>query len=234
MSGGLGAAAFQRRGRRPNEVRVSVLALSRIRLGPFDCPSRGVHRTRSKRFPHRTPEEIMRTADSNHPKQARASRSHLATAATALAFGVIAVGAGAADAASCYGDYCSGQDPAATGCDRGATTIAVRSDIVGARLDMRWSRKCKTAWARWQQYPRGWNLGSVLLELRTVQDTGYMQLRSWPNLSGPGDNTTTWSPMVYSPHRKVRAEAVLSCGGMSKLDAAFDCATNGKIATAMK
>lgn len=102
---------------------------------------------------------------------------------------------------------------------------------MGARLDMRWSKTCKTAWARRRQYPRRWNLGTVLLELRTVQDTGYVQQRVWADMSG---NTTSWSPMVYSPHHGVKAEAIVSCGGMTLIDAAFDCATNGKIETAMK
>lgn len=157
-----------------------------------------------------------------------------ATAAIASLFMVAGAGAGTAQAASCFGDYCSGQDPAATGCAADAETIAVEEDVVGARLDMRWSRTCKTAWARWQQYPRGWNLGTVLLELRTVQDTGYVQSKTWPEMRGPGDNTTSWSSMVYSPNHGVKAQALLTCGGMTLLDTAFDCATQGKIETAMK
>lgn len=176
----------------------------------------------------------MRTRDLTFPEGRRGSRLCHAVVIPIVAFTLAGVGAGSASAASCYGDYCSGKDPAATGCAADAVTLAVREDVVGARLDMRWSRICKTAWARWQQYPRGWNLGTVLLELRTVQDTGYTQRRSWPDMSGPGDNTTSWSPMVYSPHHGVRAEAVVSCGGMTLIDAAFDCATNGKIETAMK
>jgi hypothetical protein len=132
-------------------------------------------------------------------------------AALVLASGALGASAGSASAASCYGDYCSGKNPMATGCAADAETIAVRDDIVGARLDMRWSRTCKTAWARWQQYLRGWNLGTVLLTLRTVQDTGYTQYHSWDDGGGPGDNTTTWSPMVCSPtraHRQANDHAV--------------------------
>lgn len=109
----------------------------------------------------------------------------------------------------CYGDYCSGRDPQQTGCsDDAVTTRWV--DVTSARLELRWSPICKTNWARYQQYPRGWFLGNVPLEMRAVQDTGYTQRRSY-GVNGTPEGTT-WTPMIYSPVRLVRAEMVYQCG----------------------
>ncbi len=115
----------------------------------------------------------------------------------------------------CYGDYCSGRDPVATNCNEGAQTVAWK-DITGARLELRWSPTCKTNWARYIQYDRGWYMGNAPIELRAVQDTGYTQRLSY-DVNPPGAGTT-WSPMIYSPVRLVRAELVVQCTG------AGDCA----------
>lgn len=119
----------------------------------------------------------------------------------------------------CYGDYCSGKDPQATGCGDDARTAAWL-DLTSARLELRWSARCKTNWARFEQYPRGWYMGQVPLVLRAVQDTGYRQALSY-GVNGTGTGTT-WSPMVYSPVRLVRAEVVFQCHGVGScfLDAA--------------
>jgi len=74
----------------------------------------------------------------------------------------------------------------------------------------------KTNWARYIQYPRGWYFGNVPLELRAKQDTGYTQRRHY-GVNGTGTGTT-WTPMIYSPVRLVRAELVVQCSG------AGDCA----------
>jgi hypothetical protein len=130
----------------------------------------------------------------------------------------------------CYGDYCSGRDPVQTGCDRDARTVAWK-DAVAVRLEVRWSPRCKTNWARLQQFPRGnWYLGSVPLELRAVQDTGYTQTKSYGLNGAP--NGATWSPMIYSPVHGVKAQLLVTCGDGSPIRAAFDCATNGRIETA--
>jgi hypothetical protein len=115
----------------------------------------------------------------------------------------------------CFGDYCSGQSPQQTGCSRDAVTTRSQ-DLIGARLELRWSPTCKTNWARYIQYERGWYLGNVPLELRAVQDTGYTQRLSYGVNGTP--TGTTFSPMIYSPVRLVRAELVVQCQG------AGDCA----------
>ncbi|WP_319054456.1 DUF2690 domain-containing protein [Streptomyces europaeiscabiei] len=129
----------------------------------------------------------------------------------------------------CYGDYCSGQDPMATGCGNDAQTVAWK-DLTGARLEMRWSPTCKTQWARYHQYPRGWYLGGSPIQLRAVQDTGYTQSYNFPNAEAGGgakDNETYWSPMIYTPNNKVKAELVVACGDRGIIAAAIDCATGG-------
>jgi hypothetical protein len=134
----------------------------------------------------------------------------MAMAAMALCSGIVLVGRpDPAAAVSCYGDWCSGRDPQATGCANDAVTVA-SVDVTGARLELRWSPRCKTNWARYIQYPRGWFMGNVPLELRAVQrDTGYTQRRSY-GVNGTGTGTT-WSPMIYSPVRLVRAQMVYQC-----------------------
>lgn len=59
-----------------------------------------------------------------------------------------------AHAVTCYGDYCSGKDPAATGCDSGAVTTKVYNTSI-ASLQVRWSPTCKTNWTRLIVYPTG-------------------------------------------------------------------------------
>lgn len=157
----------------------------------------------------------------------------IAAGAAIIAMAAAGATAPSATAASCYGDWCSGQDPMATGCATDGRTIAYRGDIVGARLELRWSPSCKTAWARWHQYPRGWNVGTVVIELATIQDTGYVQKVNLEGDNAPRDNDTRWSPMVYSPEHGVKAAALISCGGMTLVGAAFDCATSGRVETAM-
>jgi len=126
---------------------------------------------------------------------------------------------------SCYGDYCSGQDPVNTGCAADAVTFAWL-DLSGARLDLRWSPTCKTEWARWQQYP---GLGSVPVTLAAVQDTGYTQSITY-DVNGPGVGTT-WTPMIYSPVHLVKAVATLQCGSDSIAGIIADCLINGKVET---
>ncbi len=112
---------------------------------------------------------------------------------------------------TCYGDYCSGRDPQTTGCAADATTVAWR-DVPGARLELRWSQTCKTNWARYIQYPQGFG-GSTALQLRAVQKgTAYTQRLNYDINGTP--TGTTWSPMIYSPVKLVRAEMVYQCGGV--------------------
>lgn len=128
---------------------------------------------------------------------------------------------------SCYGDYCSGQDPVSTGCAVDAQTLAWL-DLSGARLELRWSPTCQTEWARWQQYPIGMK-SDIPMTLAAVQDTGYTQSITY-DINGPGVGTT-WTPMIYSPVHLVKAVAAIQCGGPSLLATAFDCAMNGKVET---
>ena len=96
-----------------------------------------------------------------------------------------------ASAVSCWGDWCSGRDPSSTGCDRDATTVAHRTWAgTGLRLEMRYSRTCKTQWARlnWPYHAR------TAGELKIVQSTGYTQ-RGVINYN----SYWAWSPMIYTP-----------------------------------
>jgi hypothetical protein len=160
------------------------------------------------------------------------TRMMLAVLTTAGLLATASAGAPAAEASTvtCYGDYCSGEDPEATGCAEDADTIAWE-DLPGARLEIRWSPTCKTNWARYQQYPRGLHVGNAPLVLSAVQDTGYTQSLEYGIENPPPEGSTTWTPMIYSPVRPVRAELAVHCGAATLIAAAFDCATNGTITT---
>ncbi|MER7921832.1 MULTISPECIES: DUF2690 domain-containing protein [unclassified Streptomyces] len=109
-----------------------------------------------------------------------------------------------ASAASCYGDYCSGQDPAATGCAADGVTVAATDVYVnnwlgqrvyGGFLELRWSPNCKTNWARFSpQQGFSYNLTAY------QPQTGYRQDYSKPAWA------TAWTSQIYSPTKCVYAE----------------------------
>ncbi|MEA2371082.1 MAG: hypothetical protein QOH12_1476, partial [Solirubrobacteraceae bacterium] len=141
----------------------------------------------------------------------------------------------------CYGDYCSGKDPETTGCATGSTTLA-SNDLSGARLELRWSPKCKTEWARWIQYPEGLK-SDIPTALFAIQDTGYTQSASYDINGMPlnaaasvtsGGITTSWTPMIYSPVHLVHAVADVQCGAQGLFASAIDCAINGQVQTAAR
>jgi hypothetical protein len=97
-------------------------------------------------------------------------------------------------AVSCWGDWCSGQDPEVTGCSAGASTVASAGIpwSNGLTLELRWSATCQTNWARV-------NYGAFTY-LRAIQpSTGYVQQASSNN------GVYWWSAMIYSPTRCVYA-----------------------------
>lgn len=119
-----------------------------------------------------------------------------------------------AHAVSCYGDYCSGQQPDASGCGADAyTAFTAESDVGVGRLDIRYSPTCKTNWGRWVEYPRGWTFSQVPLVMKAVQEgTGYEQIYDFGVNGGGGDAFTTYyTPMIYSPEKRVRAEMFFQC-----------------------
>lgn len=103
----------------------------------------------------------------------------------------------AAQAATCYGDYCSGRDPESTGCSADAYTTAL-ARIAGtySYVELRWSPSCKTNWARVSWYPGAYYPNNVYV----VQSTGYTQR----GVSG-GNGSYVWSRMIYSPRLGVSA-----------------------------
>jgi hypothetical protein len=102
---------------------------------------------------------------------------------------------------SCYGDYCSGKDPQATGCAADAYTFASRFDSnTGALVELRWSPTCKTEWARANSpLSGGW--------IKAVQSTGYTQ---WGTI---WNGSYSWSRQIYSPSKCVYAQAYFGWGG---------------------
>jgi hypothetical protein len=143
----------------------------------------------------------------------------------------------AASNVTCYGDYCSGQDPKVTHCADDAVTFAAIADDKGSGLlDLRWSPTCKTEWARWQQYPTGWCVVCAPLMIRAVQDTGYAQVLEFQGDDHPTATAeaggTYWTPMIYSPVHLVHAEVQMLCGDATITSAIMDCTLAGVEQTA--
>lgn len=108
--------------------------------------------------------------------------------------GTTTVGIQPAAAVGCWGDYCSGTDPEATGCSRDAYTVANAFDSnLGYNVELRWSPTCKTNWARVNTKGPQW--------VKAVQSTGYTQ---WGTLTASG-SPYSWSRQIYSPYKCVSA-----------------------------
>lgn len=111
-------------------------------------------------------------------------------------------------AATCWGDWCSGLDPQATGCSSDAYTVA-HALIPGttSKIELRWSPTCKTEWAR---VPASWGT-SYPNNLRAVQPaTGYSQIGVVAS-----NGTFAWTRQIYSPSLCVYAAWVGPPGNRS-------------------
>jgi hypothetical protein len=115
----------------------------------------------------------------------------------------------------CWGDWCSGQDPQATGCakdGRTVTSVAVSFTVVhpgtdpsseevdAGWLDLRWSPTCKTNWSRLTLYR-----SAPFSEVVATQDGGYTQRYRTVGLTGQTGAGTFWTGIIYSPQRAVYA-----------------------------
>lgn len=109
-----------------------------------------------------------------------------------------------AHAVTCYGDYCSGQDPSRSGCGNDAYTATSLNVSIGS-LQTRYSPTCKTNWAKLVVYATGIKCVSPG-GLVAVQDTGYKQSTETTLVCGSRSETTFWTPMIYSPVHKVKAQ----------------------------
>lgn len=111
-----------------------------------------------------------------------------------------------AAAVTCYGDYCSGKDPQATGCASGASTSAVREFSQGSTrgvLEVRYSPTCKTNWTRVTVYSVGNLLQASAGTVKSIQDSGYTTSANVPR---PTETVQVWTPMIYSPVRLVKGQ----------------------------
>ncbi len=118
---------------------------------------------------------------------------------TVVGGGAVTTPAEAVEPPTCWGDWCSGQDPEASGCSRDAQPIAsARIPGTYAYVELRWSPTCKTNSAR---VPAAWGT-DYPWQLRAYQcATGY-------NQTGVSDSNPnySWTKMIYSPTLRVRAE----------------------------
>lgn len=125
------------------------------------------------------------------------------------------VAATPAQAVSCYGDWCSGQNPETTGCSVGAKPVAsTRLEIMHVvpgtdqvwwqdigLLELRWSPTCKTNWARVSLSANADYMHTIIVQ----QDSSYEQRKStqgylWGTRAG-----VFYTNMIYSPVRRCYA-----------------------------
>ncbi|MER5466739.1 DUF2690 domain-containing protein [Streptomyces sp. NPDC002668] len=66
----------------------------------------------------------------------------------ATVIGSLALTAGPANAASCYGSSCKGRNPQTAGCGADAVTLHSVTTPYGIRVELRWSETCGAAWGR--------------------------------------------------------------------------------------
>ncbi len=150
--------------------------------------------------------------------------SRISLLLAALVGALMLAGASQASAAAgCYGNYCSGADPVATGCSADAITVAhvpaqmntlapswnnglalQTTSVYMGTIELRWSARCQTNWARLNL-----NDGAGGVEkICATQDSGYQQCRQIAgNYYGTGAGNF-YSPMIYSPTLRVRAHIV--------------------------
>src|SRR4051812_35862654 len=113
-----------------------------------------------------------------------------ATLVTGLTAGVGALHPAPALAVTCSGTGCTYQDPEASGCSADAVTVAsYQLPAVQQRLDLRWSPRCQTNWARMY-------LDTNPTWLRAVQPDRGDGLPRVTQLSGRS-STYSWSAMIY-------------------------------------
>jgi hypothetical protein len=60
-----------------------------------------------------------------------------------------------AQAASCSGRGCNGEDPVSAGCSSGSTTADTAPMYTGGTAELRWSPGCRTNWVRVSNYSGG-------------------------------------------------------------------------------
>jgi hypothetical protein len=72
--------------------------------------------------------------------------------------GTVAMNAGPAFAAGCFGSGCNGLDPQGQGCSPGAATLD-EFTRAGTRVELRYSSACNAAWVRFTE-PPGYLLGN--------------------------------------------------------------------------
>lgn len=130
--------------------------------------------------------------------------------------------AGKQSALTCLGAGCDGLDPDATGCSAGARKIASASHRDGGEVELRWSERCHTKWARVTRAGRYET--SAWLETISYDPTTIV--------SGSGDDQVSrlmWSNMIYSPGQPLSACTYITyCSGGCGAIADYVCTPSVK------
>lgn len=123
------------------------------------------------------------------------TRRSIALLICALALSLLATGLGTAPAyaESCVGAECINMDPKTSGCEKGARTLGKVKTLRNSKgqkvgkVELRYSDKCKAAWARTQSY-----VGKRSLRAE-IQNCAGKSLTALATANG----RVHWSPMEY-------------------------------------
>lgn len=165
--------------------------------------------------PESTPAHVQTTEKKREPgRLRRAVLAGVTATGLALGFGVTTAESASASP-TCYGDYCSGQDPAETNCDDDAQTVASIEikqhwTVLGSDeevhnlgiLETRWSQKCKTNWARLLMRE-----GGDITKIVVHQDSGYEQSKQTQGFNWTTKPGVFYTSMIYSPNHPVYSYA---------------------------
>lgn len=163
-------------------------------------------------------QQLMQESRETSRPPSRLKRALVAgVAAVSAVAGInIATTESASASPTCYGDWCSGQDPNTTGCANDAKTVATarittHEDVIDAdgghrvyrdmgTVELRWSQKCKTNWARANVHSAG-----PVYKVIAEQDTGYSQVKETAGFQGGTEPGIFYTGMIYSPVHQVFA-----------------------------
>jgi hypothetical protein len=129
----------------------------------------------------------------------------------------------------CAGEDCDGKDPLKMGCAKDAVTIAEanlsppNAKNVFGKIELRWSEKCRTVWARTEK-PNSVRLPFVRAEVSNDKGATFQ--------SAARNKSAIWSPMIFVADNKIEIKACGALARTSTSSSASGCTKLTKVNTA--
>jgi hypothetical protein len=130
----------------------------------------------------------------------------------------------------CDGEQCDGKDPLKMGCAKDAVTIAEANlsapnvKNVFGKIELRWSEKCRTVWARTEKTNSA-RLPFISAEVSNNKGATFQ--------SAARNKNATWSPMIFVANNKIEIKACGALGRTSSSSSASGCTELTKVNTAV-